>query len=70
MKLASLGSTRKVVFFIAKFNKEDMLFLKDLFETGKVKPVVEQIYPLSNVAEAMRHLGTGHALGKIVVTMR
>lgn len=70
MKLASLGSTRKVVFFIAKFNKEDMLFLKDLLETGRVKPVVEQSYPLSEVAEAMRHLGAGHAQGKIVVTMR
>ncbi|HUF39312.1 MAG TPA: NAD(P)-dependent alcohol dehydrogenase [Anaerolineales bacterium] len=70
MRIASLGSRRKVVFFMAKFNKEDMLVLKDLLETGKIKPFVERTYPLSRVAEAMRYLGEGHAMGKIVVTMR
>jgi NADPH:quinone reductase-like Zn-dependent oxidoreductase len=47
-----------------------MLVLKDLLETGKVKPFVERTYPMTQVAEAMRYLGTGHAQGKIVVTMR
>jgi NADPH:quinone reductase-like Zn-dependent oxidoreductase len=70
MRLASLGSSRKAVFFIANFNREDMLVLKDLLETGKVKPFVERTYPMTQVAEAMRYLGTGHAQGKIVVTMR
>lgn len=69
MRLASLGSSRKVMFFIANFNREDMLVMKDLLETGKVKPFVERIYPLNEISEAMRHLGTGHARGKIVVTI-
>jgi NADPH:quinone reductase-like Zn-dependent oxidoreductase len=70
MRLASLGSNRKVVFFVAKFTREDFMVLKDLLETGKVKPFVERTYPLPQIAEAMRYLGTGHAQGKIVVTMK
>ena len=69
MHLASLGSSRKVVFFIAKFTREDMLVLKDLLETGKVKPFVERTYPMLQVAEAMRYLGSGHVQGKLVVTI-
>jgi hypothetical protein len=68
MKLAALGSKRQVLFFGAQFNREDMLALKDLLETGKVKPFVERTYPLSKIADAMRRLGDGHARGKIVVT--
>lgn len=70
MRLASLGSGRKVNFFVAKFTPEDLLALKNLLETGKVKPFVERTYPLPQIAEAMRYLGTGHARGKIVITMR
>lgn len=69
MKIASLGSKRKVAFFVAQFNREDMGVLKDLLESGKVKPFVERTYPLSKIADAMRHLGGGHAKGKIVITM-
>ncbi|MGB8981781.1 MAG: zinc-binding dehydrogenase, partial [Anaerolineales bacterium] len=69
-RLASLGSSRKVVFFVAKFTREDFMVLKDLLETGKVKPFVERTYPLPQIAEAMRYLGTGHAQGKIVVTIK
>lgn len=70
MRLASLGSKRKVVFFVAKFKREDLLVLKDLLETGKLKPFVERTYPLTQVAEAMRYLGTGHVQGKLVIRMR
>ena len=69
IKLGSLGATQKVEFFIAKFNKEDFAVLKELLESGKVKPFVEKTYPLNKIADAMNHLGTGHAQGKIVVTM-
>ena len=69
-RLASWGSSQKVVFFVAKFNQEDFLVLKDMFERGQVKPVVEKTYPLEKISEAMHHLGTGHARGKIIVTMR
>jgi NADPH:quinone reductase-like Zn-dependent oxidoreductase len=70
MRLASLGSSRKVVFFVASFKQEDFMVLKDLLESGKVKPFVERTYPLAQITEAMRYLGTGHAQGKIVVTLR
>jgi NADPH:quinone reductase-like Zn-dependent oxidoreductase len=68
-RLAAIGSSQKVIFFVASFKREDFLFLKDLFERGQVKPVVEKVYPLEKISEAMRHLGTGHARGKIVVSM-
>jgi len=69
-RIGMLGSSQKFAFFVAQFNREDMLVLKDFLETGKVKPFVERTYPLSKIAEAMHHLGTGHARGKIVITMR
>jgi len=69
MRLASLGASQKVVFFVAQFTREDMIVLKNLLESGKVKPFVERTYPLNETAEAMRHLGTGHAQGKLVLTM-
>lgn len=69
IRIAMLGSSQKFAFFIAQFNREDMLVLKNLLETGKVKPFVEKAYPMTRIADAMRHLGTGHARGKIVITM-
>ena len=41
----------------------------DLLETGKVVPVIDRRYPLSDVAEALRHLEEGHARGKVVITL-
>ncbi len=49
--------------------KEDLDFLKELFEAGKVVPVIDRRYPLSEVAEAFRYLEEGQALGKIVITV-
>ena len=50
-------------------NKEDLLFLKDLLEDGKVIPVIDRSYPLSEVPEAIRYLEEEHARGKIVITV-
>ena len=49
--------------------KEDLVFLKELFEAGKIKPVVDRCYPLSEVPEAFRYLEEGHARGKVVITV-
>src|SRR6201988_2873264 len=69
LRLAALGASQKLIFFVAKFNCEDFMLLKEMFERGQIKTVVEKTYPLHKISEAMRYLGTGHAKGKIVVTM-
>jgi NADPH:quinone reductase-like Zn-dependent oxidoreductase len=42
--------------------------MKELIEAGKVKPVIDRCYPLSETAEALRYYGEGHARGKVVIT--
>jgi NADPH:quinone reductase-like Zn-dependent oxidoreductase len=69
VRLASLRSSQKIVFFVAHVNKQNMDVLRELLETGKVKPVIEKRYELSEIADALRYLGEGHARGKIVITM-
>jgi NADPH:quinone reductase-like Zn-dependent oxidoreductase len=66
--LSRIGS-KKVRFFIAKISREDLVFLKDLLEAGKVVPIIDRRYPLSEVAEAIRYLEEGHARGKVVITV-
>ena len=55
--------------FLSQPKKEDLAVLKDLIETGKVTPVIESTYPLSQVPEAMRYLEERHPGGKILITM-
>lgn len=55
--------------FMATIRKADLAFLTDLVETGKLTPVIDRTYPLANAADAIRHLETGHARGKLVVTV-
>jgi NADPH:quinone reductase-like Zn-dependent oxidoreductase len=70
LRLASLPGSRKVAApFLAKMNKEDLVFLGMLLADGKVTPVIERRYALSDVADAFRYLGEGHAQGKLVVTL-
>ena len=54
---------------VAKPNPKDLGFIKELLEAGKVMPVIDRRYPLSEVAEAMRYLEEGHARGKVVITV-
>ena len=67
--LAALRSSQKAVFFIAKINKEDLVVLRELLEAGKVTPVIDRCYELSDIADAFRYLGEGHAQGKVVLTV-
>ena len=69
LRLASLRGSQKAVFFIAKTNRADMEYLRELLEAGKVKPIVDRRYELSETADAFRYLGEGHARGKVVVTV-
>jgi NADPH:quinone reductase-like Zn-dependent oxidoreductase len=54
---------------MAKRSKEDLAILRDLMEAGKVTPVVDRRYRLSEVPEAIRYLEEGHARGKVVITV-
>jgi NADPH:quinone reductase-like Zn-dependent oxidoreductase len=56
--------------FIAKLKEEDLIFLRDLIQAGKVTPVIDRQYQLHEVPEAIRYLEQGHARGKVVITVR
>jgi NADPH:quinone reductase-like Zn-dependent oxidoreductase len=60
---------QRLVSFISNHRKEDLLFLKELMEAGKVTSVIDRTYPLRDVPEAIRYVGTGHARAKVVITM-
>ena len=64
-----LGGKKIGLMETAKANKKDLLFIKELLEAGKVVPVIDRAYPLSEVPEAIRYLETGHAQGKVVITV-
>jgi NADPH:quinone reductase-like Zn-dependent oxidoreductase len=68
--LLSGGGGKKLGGMMARVTQEDLLFLRALLESGKVVPVVEKRYPLSQVPEALRYLETGHARGKLVITVQ
>ncbi len=67
--LLSLIGSKKTCFFIANINQKDLVFLKGLLEAGKVVPVIDRRYPLSDAAEALRYLEQRHVRGKIVLTV-
>ena len=69
VRLASIPSSQRTLFFVAKFNMPDMVVLRDLLESGKVKPFIDRRHELNEIADAFRYMGEGHAQGKIVVTV-
>ena len=71
MLLGSLVSSedRKMSNLAMKPDKKDLTFVKELIETGKVKPVIDKCFPLHELPEALRYYGEGRSRGKVVVTM-
>jgi NADPH:quinone reductase-like Zn-dependent oxidoreductase len=65
----SMTGSKKMVPMLTRPSQKDLLVLNELFEAGKVVPVIDRRYPLSEVPEAIRYIGTGHARGKVVITM-
>ncbi len=65
----SMTGRQKMGGMLVKPNKNDLVFIKELIESGKVKPVIDRQYPLSEVADAFRYMGEGHAQGKVVITV-
>ncbi|MGO8814762.1 MAG: NAD(P)-dependent alcohol dehydrogenase [Terriglobia bacterium] len=68
MVMSLFVSQKLVKFFLAKGRKEDLTLMSELLATGKVNPVIDKRYRLSEVPEAIRYLETGHARGKVIVT--
>lgn len=68
MVLVSPFTDQQVGFFVSSMNQKDMTVLGDLMKDGRVTPVLDRQYPFEKTAEALRHLETGRARGKVVVT--
>ncbi len=65
----SMTSSQTMSNMVVKPTQQDLVFMKALLETGKVAPVLDRRYPLSETAEAIRYLEEGHAKGKVIITI-
>jgi len=61
-----MTGNKKLTLIMHKPNK-DLNTLNELFESGKVKPIVDRCFPLSKTAEAFQYYGEGHFKGKVVI---
>ena len=67
--LSRFVSQKLVIFFLAKPSKEDLTIMRKLIETGKITPVIDRHYQLSEAPDAIRYLEEGHARGKVIITL-
>jgi NADPH:quinone reductase-like Zn-dependent oxidoreductase len=61
--------SQSLVPLLARGSKEDLITMQELLEAGTVTPVIDRMYPLREVPEAIRYLEEGHARGKVVITV-
>lgn len=67
--LLSMTGDKTIRSLAHKPNRDDLIFMKELFEAGKVMPVIDRRYPLEQTAEAIRHCAEGNPRGKVVITV-
>jgi NADPH:quinone reductase-like Zn-dependent oxidoreductase len=67
--LLSWFVSQKLIGFIAKTRQEDLATLQELMTSGRITPVVDRRFPLSDISEAIRYLEAGHARGKVIITV-
>jgi len=63
----SMTGSKTMGGMMVKPNQNDLVFIKELLEAGKVVPVIDRCYPLSEISEAFHYIGEGHAKGKVVI---
>jgi NADPH:quinone reductase-like Zn-dependent oxidoreductase len=66
--VVSLSGNRKLLMILARPNKQDLTFMREQMESGKIMPVIDRHYRLNEISEAIRYLETGHARGKVIIT--
>ena len=68
--LSKFGSKKLLFMGVAQIEEKDLSFIGELFESGKVVPVIDRCYPLRATSEALQSFGAGRAKGKVIITMR
>ncbi|HSN50491.1 MAG TPA: zinc-binding dehydrogenase, partial [Bacteroidales bacterium] len=68
--LTSMLGSKRVIGGLALERKEYIVFLKELIESGKLRPVIDQVFPFNKTADAHRLVDTGHKKGNVVITVR
>lgn len=66
---ASMAKDGRFVNHAHKLSQEDLIFMKELLESGKVRPIIDRCYPFAEAADAVRHYGTRHSQGKVVISI-
>ncbi len=64
-----MTGSKKLVILAHRPNTEDLEYMKQLIEDGKIKPVIDKCYALAATAKAIAYLGEGHTKGKVVITV-
>jgi NADPH:quinone reductase-like Zn-dependent oxidoreductase len=67
--ISRTGRQKMGLLRVTKPTQKDLVFVRELLAAGKVVPVIDRCYPLSETAEALRYLEAGHARGKVVITV-
>ena len=70
LKAKMVRGDKKLIPFVANPTRSDLIFLKDLLETGKLKQVIDRRYTLEQVPDAIRYLEEGHVKGKLIITVK